>query len=83
MGSSGKKRTTMAKLNRESKLRDKRAEKHARKAARKLSLGSDAAEAASGVEADGGALNGLDAGVADGAETDAAVAVADVAGGRI
>jgi hypothetical protein len=35
MGSSGKKRTTMAKLNRESKLRDKRIEKQARKDARK------------------------------------------------
>ena len=36
MGSSGKARTTFAKLNRESKLRDKRAEKEARKVARKL-----------------------------------------------
>jgi hypothetical protein len=36
MGSSGKTRTTFAKLSRESKLRDKRAEKEARKAARKL-----------------------------------------------
>ncbi len=36
MGSSGKTRTTFAKLNRESKLRDKRAEKEARKTARKL-----------------------------------------------
>lgn len=36
MGSSGKQRTTYAKLNRESKLRDKRAEKQARKVARKL-----------------------------------------------
>ena len=36
MGSSGKTRTTFAKLNRESKLRDKRAEKQARKVARKL-----------------------------------------------
>jgi hypothetical protein len=32
----GKKRTTMAKLNRESKLREKREEKEARKARRKL-----------------------------------------------
>ena len=68
MASSGKKRTTMAKLNRESKLRDKRAEKQARKAARKFSVGSDAAEAASCVDAHGGALTGLDAGVTDGAE---------------
>lgn len=35
MGSGGKKRTTMAKLNRESKLRERRIEKDARKAARK------------------------------------------------
>ena len=35
MGSSGKKRTTMAKLNRESRLRERRIEKDARKAARK------------------------------------------------
>ncbi len=44
MASSGKKRTTMAKLNRESKLREKRAEKQARKVARKLTAASDAAE---------------------------------------
>jgi hypothetical protein len=36
MGSSGKKRTTMAKLNRETRMRDKRADKEARKIARKL-----------------------------------------------
>jgi hypothetical protein len=36
MGSSGKKKTTMAKLNREHRLREKRYEKEARKAARKL-----------------------------------------------
>jgi hypothetical protein len=35
MASSGKKKTTMAKLNRESKLRERRAEKEARKRARK------------------------------------------------
>jgi hypothetical protein len=34
----GKKRTTMAKLNRESKLREKREEKEARKARRKLAV---------------------------------------------
>ena len=47
MGSSGKKRTTMAKLNRETRLRDKRADKEARKTARKMAsadggLGSEA-----------------------------------------
>ena len=43
MASSGKRKTTMAKLTRESKLRDKRAQKEARKAARKQesSDGSD------------------------------------------
>ena len=40
MGSSGKTRTTFAKLSRESKLRDKRADKEARKAARKLDAAS-------------------------------------------
>jgi len=41
MASSGKQRTTWAKLNRESKLRDKRADKEARKAARKLNAATD------------------------------------------
>jgi hypothetical protein len=36
MGSSGKKRTTMAKLNRENKLRERRREKEIRKQARRL-----------------------------------------------
>ena len=35
MGSNGKKKTTMAKLNRESKLRERRQDKQARKDARK------------------------------------------------
>jgi hypothetical protein len=35
MGSAGKKRTTMAKLNREQKLRERRMDKQARKDARK------------------------------------------------
>jgi hypothetical protein len=38
MASSGKKKTTMAKLNRESKLRERRLDKQARKDARKLGL---------------------------------------------
>ena len=42
MASSTKKRTTMAKLNRENKLREKRIEKQARKDARRL----EAADAA-------------------------------------
>jgi hypothetical protein len=36
MGSSGKKKTTMAKLSRESRLRERRMDKKARKDARKL-----------------------------------------------
>ncbi len=36
MASGGKKKTTMAKLNRESKLRERRLDKQARKDARKL-----------------------------------------------
>jgi hypothetical protein len=38
MASTGKKKTTMAKLNRESKLRERRAEKEARKRSRKLGI---------------------------------------------
>jgi hypothetical protein len=64
VGSSGKKRTTMAKLNRESKLRDKRAEKQARKAARKLTAASDAGQAASRPEELGAASAGLERGPA-------------------
>ena len=41
MGSSNR-RTTMAKLNRETRLRERRAEKEARKAARKLTAASEA-----------------------------------------
>jgi hypothetical protein len=41
MASSSKKRTTMAKLNRESALRDKRIRKAARKEARRLEGGRD------------------------------------------
>jgi hypothetical protein len=42
VGSNAKKRTTMAKLNRETSLRERRAEKQARKAARKLTAAHDA-----------------------------------------
>lgn len=41
MGSNGKKRTTMAKLNREQKLRERREEKQARKDARKQESAAD------------------------------------------
>ena len=48
MASSGKRKTTMAKLNRESKIRDKRAMKEARKADRKQASaeGSDTVQPA-------------------------------------
>jgi hypothetical protein len=36
MASNGKKKTTMAKMNRENKIREKRADKQAKKDARKL-----------------------------------------------
>jgi hypothetical protein len=42
MGSSGKKKTTFAKLARESKLRERRLEKAARKDARKRAAGQPA-----------------------------------------
>jgi hypothetical protein len=42
MGSSGKKRTTMAKLNRETKLRERRIDKQARKDARKQAAAEQA-----------------------------------------
>ena len=76
MGSSGKRRTTRAKLIRESKLHEKRLEKQARKAARKLSAARDAAAASSGPEERGSASAGLDGGA--GAESVAAAA--DMAG---
>jgi hypothetical protein len=41
MGSNGKKKTTMAKLNRESRLRERRIEKQMRKDARKLAAADE------------------------------------------
>jgi hypothetical protein len=43
MGSNGKKKTTMAKLNRETKLRERRLEKQARKDARKRAAAEERA----------------------------------------
>lgn len=63
MASSGKKKTTMAKLNRESRMRERRLDKQARKDARKL----EAARIA-----DGGAVEMLDS-----PETDDTAAPAD------
>ena len=81
MGSAGKKKTTMAKLNRETKLRDKRAQKQARKAARKLTAADDAEVVTDGDE-DLSALDRFDASLladdapsSDAAEPDVAGAV--------
>jgi hypothetical protein len=68
----------MAKLNRESRLRDKRAQKEARKAARKLTAASDDGYAASGGEEPAAALDGLDAAAPDGDEPGSAEAAAEV-----
>jgi hypothetical protein len=46
MASSGKKKTTMAKLTRESRLRERRLDKKARKDARKLAAAQDPVEVA-------------------------------------
>lgn len=53
MASGGKKKTTMAKLNRESKLRERRLDKQARKDARKYAAAHpEEAREADAVEAD-------------------------------
>jgi hypothetical protein len=44
MASNAKRKTTMAKLNRESKLREKRIEKQARKEARKLAQSDESSQ---------------------------------------
>jgi hypothetical protein len=46
MASSGKKKTTMAKLNRESRLRERRLDKQARKDARKFAAASNRSDGA-------------------------------------
>ena len=66
MASSGKKRTTMAKLNREHKLRERRLDKQARKEARKQAAQSDglgqAPDEPIGDSAEEVAQTGLDSG---------------------
>ncbi|MEY2513799.1 MAG: hypothetical protein QOJ89_1157 [bacterium] len=58
MASSGKKKTTMAKLDRERRMREKRMDKQARKDARKASAGLPAGtdEAVGGHDADAAEL---------------------------
>jgi hypothetical protein len=52
MGSNAKKKTTMAKLNRETKLRERRLEKQARKDARKQAAAADRVAGPSELPAD-------------------------------
>jgi hypothetical protein len=54
MASSGKRKTTMAKLNRERRLIERRVEKQARKDARKRAAADERAEHTDAVQADGG-----------------------------
>lgn len=72
MASSGKKKTTMAKLTRESKLRERRLDKQARKDARKL--------AAANGSGDLGDLT--DAAATESAPPDPGLGLGDVAQGR-
>ena len=53
MASSGKRKTTMAKLNRERRLLERRQEKQARKAARKQAAADAPATLGSAVDSDG------------------------------
>jgi hypothetical protein len=61
MASSGKKKTTMAKLTRESRLRERRIDKQARKDARKNGTAIPAAEPADTLNGAGGEAAELDA----------------------
>ena len=53
MGSNKKKKTTMAKLNRETALRERRAEKQARKDARRRAAQAEASAPADATTSDG------------------------------
>jgi hypothetical protein len=61
MASSGKKKTTMAKLMRESRLRERRIDKQARKDARKNGTAPPALEPADALDGTGEETAGLDA----------------------
>jgi hypothetical protein len=54
MGSNGKKKTTMSKLNRESRLRERRIEKQVRKDTRKLAPVEDTGQASDTPAGDAG-----------------------------
>ncbi len=83
MGSSGKKRTTRAKLNREGKLREKRVEKQARKAARKLFATHDVTEPASQPSELGIVSPGLAGGGPGGGGQASVVLPSNLAGGEL
>ena len=72
MASSGKQKTTMAKLNRERKMRERRMDKLARKDARRLGLTDEVEDApvgarigGSGFDADDPTLRSIEAVLAD------------------
>ncbi len=80
MPSRGKKKTTMAKLNRESRLRERKAEKEARKEARRHAAMFGPAEEVGGAEAqevDGGQSPAVDGGQSP--EADATIEAAESA----
>jgi len=81
VASTGKRRTTRAKLNREAKLREKRIDKQARKAARRLPAEDGAAYGAFGSEEL--AAGALDDGRRDGAEEEAVAAATELEGRSI
>jgi hypothetical protein len=61
MASSGKRKTTMAKLNRERKLRERRLDKQAKKEARKQAAADHANEPSDGLSRNASASDGPDA----------------------
>jgi hypothetical protein len=75
VASTGKRRTTRAKLTREAKLREKRIDKQARKAARRLSADGDAGYEAFGPEELGTESEPLDGELDDAEREPVAVAV--------
>ena len=83
MGSSGKTRTTFAKLSRESRLRDKRAEKEARKAARKLDAASGTDELSHGPEGLGTVSPEPDHRIPDGSDATTSSGASDLRGDGI
>ena len=71
----------MAKLNRESKLRDKRVQKQARRAARRLAAASDAADGGSRADELGAGLPEPESDAPDEAAPGSGTSVSDTASG--